>query len=350
MQSNYLLPPRLTGPDGTPRAAGFEFEFGNLPILPAARALQSALGGQLEEISPFEALLHDSLLGRLRIERDADLLKSTRYRGWLQQLGVEFSPGSIGHEIESNIDSASRGLIPCEVITGPIPFEHLESLDALVEALEAIGAEGTQESLIYAFGLHINPSLPDLEPASVLSTLQSFLLLHAWLLEAGATDLTRRYLTPYIDAFPQRYMELVLRPDYQPDMRQLMDDYLAHNATRNRALDLLPLFAHIDLEHVRAALSREERKLVKGRPTFHYRLPDCRINQPGWEVATYWNHWVYIEALAADRDLLAELMRAWQAHYAEFMLVQNTRWVAQLTSILAQRYLSLDTRHNGRGA
>ena len=49
---------------------------------------------------------------------------------------------------------------------------------------------------------------------------------------------------------------------------------------------------------------------VKARPTFHYRLPDCRVNEPGWSVADAWNRWVYVESLAADTDLLAELIDA----------------------------------------
>ncbi len=340
MQSNYLLPPQRTDRQGQARAAGFEFEFGNLPIARAAEALQASLAGRLEQVSPFEAILHDSRLGRLKIERDARLLTSTSYRSWLEQLGVEFTPGSLAHGIETNIDSASRTLIPCEVVTQPIPFDKLGLLDELVEALEQIGAEGTHESLAYAFGLHINPSLPSGDHNTVLSCLQAFLLLHAWLVAAGDTDMTRRYLTPYIDPFPQEYMETVLDVNYRPGQNQLIDDYLRDNPTRNRALDLLPIFAELDRERVKRGLPEDERKLVKARPAFHYRLPDCRINYPGWRVATYWNHWVYIETLAGDPDLLHELIRAWQAHYAEFSLSRDSRWVAQLTSLLTERFFS----------
>ena len=111
MTEQYRLPPRLTDASGQPRRAGFEFEFGNLPIGKTAEALQQALGGELDIISPFEAVLHDCSMGRLKIERDANLLKSVRYRGWLRSLGVEFSPGTFAHDIETNIDNASRVLI-----------------------------------------------------------------------------------------------------------------------------------------------------------------------------------------------------------------------------------------------
>ena len=79
------MPPILTNPGAQARKAGFEFEFGNLPILQTAEALQAALGGELDSISPFEAVLHGSILGKLKVERDADILKSVKYRKWLQQ-------------------------------------------------------------------------------------------------------------------------------------------------------------------------------------------------------------------------------------------------------------------------
>jgi len=340
MTDKFLLPPRTLNESGDARAAGFEFEFGNLPITATAEALHRALGGRLEKLSPFEAVLHDSSLGKLKVERDADLFKSGRYRNWLQQLGMEFTPGSLGHELEANIDNASRGLIPCEVVTAPVPFDQLGQLQTLVRTLESMGAEGTGESLIYAFGLHINPSLSERSSASILRSLQAFLLLYEWFVEVGEIDRTRRYLTPYIDRFPQDYLELVLDREYQPDLDRLIDDYLEHNPTRNRALDMLPIFHHLDAPRVEAGLPRDERRLVKGRPAYHYRLPDCRINEPGWHLSTAWNSWVYVERIAEDAALLADLIASWQAHYEEFQLSQDSRWVKRLTSILSERFLA----------
>lgn len=340
MSDSYLLPRRTHDHLGNPRRAGFEFEFGNLPITETAEALQQSLGGELQPISPFESLLLNSAIGRLKVERDADLLKSTRYRKWLENLGVEFSPGSLGHEIETNIDNASRTLIPCEVVTDPIAFADLRLLDKLVHTLNQLGAEGTQDSIIYAFGLHINPSLPAEDSSTIVRFIQSFLLLHSWLVETAGTDRTRRYLTPYIDPFPQSYMEIVLDASYQPDQSQLIDDYLHHNPTRNRALDMLPIMAYLDKDRVMAGLNDDERRLVKARPAFHYRLPDCKVNVPGWSVSTPWNHWVYIEKLAEDSQLCLELIAAWQTHYADFRLAQNSRWVAHLSSIIVERFFS----------
>ncbi len=340
MLDQYLLPLHTEDTEGNPRAAGFEFEFGNLPIIETAEAMQTALGGELEQISPFEAVLHESSLGKLKIERDASLLKATLYRDWLEQLGVSFEPGTLAFGLESTLDKASRTLVPCEVVTSPIPFDNLQTLDTLVETLEGIGAEGTQDSLIYAFGLHINPSAADTSATGILRCLQAFLLLCPWFVEAGEIDRTRRYLTHYIDLFPHSYLKLLLDMDYQPDLAQLIDDYLEHNPTRNRALDMLPLFMHLDSERVQEGLPKDERKLVSARPAYHYRLPDCRINDPEWSVKRSWNSWVYVENLAVNSELLEELILTWRDHYSEFSLTRDSAWVQRLTSRLSAHMLA----------
>lgn len=341
MKQRYLLPPILINKQGQQRKAGFEFEFGNVPVLQAAEALKQALGGELDSKSPFEAVLRDSSLGKLKIERDAAILKSVKHRKWLEQLGVEFSPGSIAHDIEANIDSASKQLVPCEVVTEPIPFGQLGHLDTLVTALGALGAEGTQDSLIYAFGLHINPSIPNNDPATLVKYIQAFLLLYSWIIESAGIDITRRYLTKYIDPFPQPYMELVLTTTYAPDLKAFIDDYLEHNPTRNRALDMLPILCQLDEARVLDGVDEDERTLVKGRPAFHYRLPDCRINVPGWSVASAWNQWVYVEKLAADDLLLQELIGEWQKTNEEFSIAPKTSWTIRLTSLLSEKYFEM---------
>ncbi len=339
MQEKYRLPPRLTDESGRVRRAGFEFEFGNLPIAETADALHRILGGKLEQKSPFEAVLHDSSLGRLKVERDFELLKSVRYRRWLESVGLEFSPGSLGHEIETNIDHASRLLIPCEVVTDPLPLDRLSSLDSLVEALESLNAEGTQHSLFYAFGLHINPSIPDSSAQTLLRYLQAFLLLYTWILDSSDIDKTRRFLTRFIDPFPQDYAELILDNDYQANADRLIGDYLQHNPTRNRALDMLPIFCELDRERVMRGINQDEGRLVKGRPAFHYRLPDCRVNQLGWSAASAWNRWVYVETVAEDEALLAELIDAWRASNATYSVTPGSNWSMRLTTLLAQKYL-----------
>lgn len=339
MEEHYRLPPVTHDSEGNIRRAGFEFEFGNLPIAEASQALCKALGGELETISPFEAVVHNSSVGRLKVERDADLLKSRRYLKLLSTFGLHSQPGSLVHELETNLDSASRTLVPCEVVTDPIPLDQLAQLDTLVDSLNQLGAEGTQDSLIYAFGLHINASLPAQDPMTVLRFIQAFLLLNTWIVDLANTDRTRRYLTPYIDPFPHEYMELALDNSYQPDTRRLVEDYMQFNPTRNRGLDMLPILSGLDREAVRNGLNPDEVHLVKARPAFHYRLPDCKVNVPGWTVAAPWNRWVYIEILASDPALLSELIDAWCEHNSKVSLARNSRWIFTLTSLLSQKFL-----------
>jgi hypothetical protein len=46
---------------------------------------------------------------------------------------------------------------------------------------------------------------------------------------------------------------------------------------------------------------------VRARPTFHYRLPNCDIDEVTWSPAQEWNRWVFVERLGADRTQLNQL-------------------------------------------
>jgi len=89
--------------------------------------------------------------------------------------------------------------------------------DKMVLAVEAI--EGTDEALLYAFGVHINPEAPSLNVSSILNHLRAFLLLSDWFHEIMEIDLVRR-LSPYINTFPRSYAKKILVPQYRPDLDQ----------------------------------------------------------------------------------------------------------------------------------
>ena len=162
--------------------------------------------------------------------------------------------------------------------------------------------------------------------------------MYTWIIESSEIDITRRFLTKYIDPFPQEYMDLVLDSAYQPDLNSLITDYIKHNPTRNRALDMLPIFFQLDQDAVLQGVNEDERKLVKGRPAFHYRLPDCKINEPGWSAKAAWNRWVFVETLAADEALLAELIEAWHTSNSSFSIAPQISWAIRLTTILSQKF------------
>ena len=175
--------------------------------------------------------------------------------------------------------------------------------------LRRAGAKGTQDGALYAFGLHFNPEMPRREAETSSSFLKTFALLNAWLRREVAPDATRALLG-FADPFPRDYVRKIADPDYRPDLGAFIDDYLAANPTRNRDLDLLPLLPSLDEERVRRVLPNEK---INARPTFHYRLPDARVSDPGWSIAPDWNRWVAVERLAADRDRLDAVGAAYLA-------------------------------------
>jgi hypothetical protein len=70
---------------------------------------------------------------------------------------------------------------------------------------------------------------------------------------------------------------------------------------------MTPVLAHMERDRVSHRV--QERQLVKPRPAFHYRLPNCMVDEPHWTVAREWNTWVAVERLAADTDRLRQLSR-----------------------------------------
>ena len=115
-------------------------------------------------------------------------------------------------------------------------------------------------------------------------------------------------------------------------MEQLIDDYLAYNATRNRSLDMLPLFRHIDAARVDDKVWDEK---ATSRPTYHYRLPNSKVGTPTWSIADDWRAWVRIEEIAANQDALGELKAAWLARPA--VLVEDLfGWADEVDGILSK--------------
>lgn len=299
---DFHRPPLATMADGRPRTVGVEVEYAGLTAEASARLLVEAFGGQLVEEDPHFFKILGSELGDVSIELDSQYLHPENYGPLL---------GSAGAKIASWIGSAARFLVPCEFVTGPIPIDRLHIVDLAIDVLRRAGGRGTQDGALYAFGLHFNPEAPRLESQTIASILKAFLLLNAWLRRETAPDPTRNLLG-FADPFPNDFVRHVVDPGYWPDIGDLIEDYLTANPTRNRDLDLLPLLTFLDEERVRARLPNEK---IRSRPTFHYRLPDARLSDPGWSIAPDWNRWVALERVAADRerlDLLGEAYRAFE--------------------------------------
>ncbi|HMA99040.1 MAG TPA: amidoligase family protein [Wenzhouxiangella sp.] len=286
---------------------GFELEIAGVPPQVIAQAIVSVAGGTAEHQSAFLSQVNDSSLGDFNIELDASLLRDRRYQSALEDMGVNIGHGETRDNLENWLAEIAGLMVPREIVAPPIAWKHLAELDKIREELLNAGAKGTHASPLYAFGLQINIESASLEAEYLLSILRAFLLSYDWLLERAQVDLSRR-ISPYVHAFPEDYAVHVLDPEYQPGIRELIDDYLRYTPTRNRPLDLLPLFAHVDEARVMEA--PVEHELIKPRPAFHYRLPNCLIDEPDWSLAVPWNDWVAVEKLAAQPQDLKRLCQS----------------------------------------
>jgi hypothetical protein len=340
----YWKPERFINSENEPRRVGFELEFGGLTVRETAEALQNNLGGDLQENNPFNMKLINSSVGKLKIERDAELLKSVSYREVLSKINVTFDPDTLGSEIEQGIDRLSSFLIPCEIVTEPLAFQDFPKLTSIVKVLNRLDVKGTQNSLFYAFGLHMNPSVPDLDIKTLVSYIQSFLLLADWIIEDSRIDFSRRFFTSFIDPFPDSYVEKVLDPKYKPLIVEFIDDYLEFNPTRNRALDMLPVLCEIDNDRVLAGVKKEERSLISGRPAFHYRLPDCRLGDKAWSLAGEWNRWWYVETISSDNQLRTDLIEQWNKYNKRFFMTRKKQWVEAVKNFLIRHITTPDSR------
>jgi hypothetical protein len=335
----YAAPPRPRNARGELRKVGLELELGRLSLEQTLEIIRAGLGGNVALESRTEGSVHDTPFGTFHVEFDHSILKTRSYLRPLERLGLiddEDSPGA--QRVESAVLHVAAEIVPIEVVTPPVPWDRLHELDPLWRALRHAHAADTHGSLLYAFGLHLNPEVPDGEAPTLLAFLRAFLLLEDWLVAASRIDVSRK-ISPFIRSFPESYRRKVLAPAYAPSALQFVDDYLEHNPTRNRPLDLCPLFAHLHGGQIVARV--EEAHLVKGRPTFHYRLPNCELAQAGWTPARDWNRWLLVERLANDPTLLAALSRAYMETLDLPLRMQSSGWLETLEARLSTTDLTL---------
>lgn len=320
----FAKPPRLQTADGRIRKVGVEVEFAGLSVEEATDLVRGLYGGTPPEKSRFTMELEGTALGDFRIEIDSMPLKRQGYKAFLEKI---HAGETVTEVVEDVMEKVIRTWVPTEIVTAPIEIARLGELEPLRWALFREDAEGTKQSILYGFGFQLNPELPSLEAEPITRYLRSFIALYDWLLAVIDVDVTRAY-SPFVDAFPAAYREKILSPSYAPDLDTLIGDYLEHNPTRNRPLDMLPAFACLRKDRVLAVA--KERDQVKPRPTFHYRLPNCLVDDAGWSFALEWNRWVEVERLAEDRERLdavaSELLASPGKPTVEGALERARRW------------------------
>ena len=281
------------------RRVGVEIEFAGPTLDAATRIVRDLYGGEIERKNRFACTVKGTRFGDFAVEIDSKVLKEQRWERMLEQLGVGERAMVV---VDDVLETLARAWIPCEVAAPPIAIDRLHELEPLRESLRLAGAKGTRASPLYAFGFQLNPELPADDATTLLRHLQAYVLLSEWLEETAHVDATRRLL-PFVDPFPAEWQRLVLARDETTSLDALIDEYLAFNPTRNRQLDMLPAFAWLRPDRVLGRVRDPDR--VHPRPTFHYRLPNSCVDDPAWSIASEWNRWVRVEALAHDQAALA---------------------------------------------
>lgn len=303
------------------RQVGFELEFSALDVATAAECVASVVSGSPYAKTPAHWQV-DASLGTFQVEIDWD---------FLQRVAKERGEQANKEAWLDSLSSAATMFVPVEVICPPITITELDVLNEIVDALRQAGAQGTDESVIAAYGTHINPELPDLNASTVLRYMQAYGLLQWWLVEQHHVNTTRK-LSPYIDLYSEQYVCQLLGYD-SPSVTTLIDDYLQANPSRNRALDMLPLFSQLDPKRVEEVIV--DRK-IKARPTLHYRLPNCRIDDPAWSLADEWNIYCVIEQLVNRPRALAELGQAFLDAHRPMLGVARQDWIEHVSKWLKE--------------
>ncbi len=327
-------PPTTKNYDGHERKVGFEIEYSGLPLKNAAHIVRDLFSGKIEEVTSATYKVIDTKLGDFILELDAISLQKVAESTKKTEDKVEESLlDDISLHIGKAIGSAGEKIVPFEIVSPPISLSDLPKLEELRKRLLEAGAKDTKENLYTAFGLHINPEVSSLDADYIIRHIQSFLLLAPWLKQLHHIDLTRK-VTSFIDLFPKSYLQLVLDKKYTPSTEQLIRDYHEHNPTRNYALDMLPLFVHIDEPLVRKLYGKKEK--INKRPTFHYRLPNCELANVDWSFNTEWKRWLKVEELANDTDLLHTIIKQWQAHQERWFAFES-EWVEEIKQLMKRQ-------------
>jgi len=304
-RNDFTLPPVIQTDDGNTRGVGFELEYAGVDLSDSVSMLETLLDCKAEKDNAFSYRLPVEGIGDYRVEVDAALLHEGTYKEYLASAGIDTTNLELERRIDDLIESLASVVVPCEIVTPPLAMDDMDIVQDIVTGLRHRNARGTGHSFLYAFGLHINAEVVSLEAGYLLAHMRAFALLYDWICKDSKVDFFRK-LSSYIKPWPAAYLKILLDPAYEPDVDTLVGDYLREVGSRNHALDMLPVFAMLDEEGVKA--QAKEPDLVKGRPAFHYRLANSRIDQAHWRVADEWRYWVQVESLAHDdkrKQLLA---------------------------------------------
>ena len=329
---SLALPKQVTTENGEERHVGFEFEYSGISLDDSVNIVNELVTGEVNKLNAFHYEIEHDEFGVFSIELDAALLKEEKYKHFLSDMGVELEKLDKEQKLDNLLKELAETVVPVEIVTPPLPMSNMDIVDRITHALRKGQAKGSNASIIYAFGLHMNAEAVSQQADYLLNHVRAFALLYDWIVEDSNVDFSRQ-ISRYIKEYPEDYLELILEKDYQPGVDTLIDDYLRLVASRNFALDMLPCFADIDKDKTLA--KAKEPKLIKPRPAFHYRLANCLIDEEDWSVAKEWAYWVAIEQLANDEDKLYTLMEQYWGMRRGSLLASRGKWIQHVADFIA---------------
>lgn len=300
--------------DGAERHIGVEVEFADLSEEQAAKILAKVLGGSAERVKDSDWKVVGTSLGDIQVYLDT--VYRTADKSALRDLGLK-----LGREV-----------IPVEMVTAPLTLKQLTELSGALDALKDAGAKGSGDGWYYGFGVHLNVEIIDETPAEVLKPLLAFALIEDWMRSARPIEATRTVL-PWTDPYPTSLVEELILLGTEPSARALVETYTRHCPDRNRGLDMLPIFKALWPDILTGSIGADKVDAISGRPTYHFRLPDSRIDEDSWSLETEWNRWLLVEQVADNEALLSDLADAWlQAHGA--ITLSRQPWAERSGEIL----------------
>ena len=330
--TELIEPPHMRTDENTNRRVGVELEFGDISPQRTADVVQNLFGGQIKKEDPYKLLVEHTQYGTFVIELDTQYAHPKSQQGNTKQGFI----ADMANRMAETVGDISKSFVPMEIACPPLDIEALPKLEKLVEALRQAKATGTNKEIYYAFGCQLNPELARLDIEFVLKNFKAWLLLEDWLRMVAANDLSR-HLTAFANPFSRKYAKKVLKETYAPTWEGFISDYLKDNNTRNRGLDMLPLMVHVRPETQNKANDAR----IKARPTFHYRIPDSRIDEPAWTLVLEWNRWVQVELLAENPEMFHMLKKK----YLEKSWSRRS-WAREVANVLQQTPLFAENKDN----
>ncbi|MFP7673847.1 amidoligase family protein [Marivita sp. S0852] len=297
--------------NGVPRKTGVEIELAGLDIEDICAIVKDTLGGEFEGTDPFLRKVVGTQIGDVTVELDTPARQDS------------------DNEIVRRGLDAATGIVPLEIITDPLDMEGLERFNAFLPKLRKAGATGSRAGVLLGFGVHLNPEVVDPDDPHSLATIRAFGLLEDHLRHVEHLDLTRRAL-PFVAPWPAEFVTEMLE-DKITGIEDVLKVTAKHIHSRNHGLDLLPLLKFACPETFAASFSKTK---TAARPTFHFRMPDCRIDEPSWDLRQPWALWHLVEMVAANSALMRKLTQAWATRKTGFLRMND--WAETSAEILSE--------------